>query len=139
MDNILPDLNNNLNKNQIYVATLSFINSHITILDAIKPHTLIVDEATQILEYDLLAVLSNTKRWILIGDENQLPAVVLQNDKSSTDTMIFTCRYKSNELCPLSANIANEKCYNKDENNCKALKILNQIHLNDFSEPLLLD
>ncbi|MGB3842479.1 MAG: AAA domain-containing protein, partial [Bacteroidales bacterium] len=136
LDNILPDLNNNLNKNQIYVATLSFINSHITILDAIKPHTLIVDEATQILEYDLLAVLSNTKRWILIGDENQLPAVVLQNDKSSTDTMIFTCRYKSNELCPLSANIANEKCYNKDENNCKALKILNQIHLNDFSEPL---
>ncbi len=134
LDNILPELNNVLNENKIFVATLSFINSHITILDAIKPETLIVDEATQILEYELAAVLSKTKRWILIGDENQLPAVVLQKDKSQKADLSFDCEYDNYNLCPLSD--SGEKCSNNVNDKCISMDILKQIQLDDFSEPL---
>jgi len=134
LDNILPELNNVLNENKIFVATLSFINSHITILDAIKPETLIVDEATQILEYELAAVLSKTKRWILIGDENQLPAVVLQKDKSQKADLSFDCEYVNYNLCPLSD--SGEKCSNNVNDKCISMDILKQIQLDDFSEPL---
>lgn len=134
LNNILPELNNILNENKIFVATLSFINSHITILDAIKPETLIVDEATQILEYELAAVLSKTQRWILIGDENQLPAVVLQKDKSNKSDLSFDCKYVNYNQCPLSD--GGDKCSNNVNGKCISMDILKQIHLDDFSEPL---
>jgi DNA replication ATP-dependent helicase Dna2 len=41
--------------------------------------TLIVDEATQILEPMIVGLLSHFDKWILIGDENQLPAVTQQS------------------------------------------------------------
>lgn len=134
LNNILPELNKVLNENKIFVATLSFINSHITILDAIKPETLIVDEATQILEYELAAVLFKTKRWILIGDENQLPAVVLQKDKSQKADLSFDCKYVNYNQCPLSD--SGDKCSNNVNGKCNSMDILKQIHLDDFSEPL---
>lgn len=134
LNNILPELNNVLNENKIFVATLSFINSHITILDAIKPKTLLVDEATQILEYELAAVLSKTQRWILIGDENQLPAVVLQKDKSNKSDLSFDCKYVNYNQCPLSD--SGDKCSNNVNGKCISMDILKQIHLDDFSEPL---
>ena len=41
-------------------------------------NTAIVDEASQLLEPHLLGILSEVDRFILIGDEKQLPAVVTQ-------------------------------------------------------------
>ncbi|NQW30654.1 MAG: ATP-dependent helicase [Ignavibacteria bacterium] len=41
--------------------------------------TLIIDEASQVLEPHLAGILPRVKRWILIGDECQLPAVVTQD------------------------------------------------------------
>jgi DNA replication ATP-dependent helicase Dna2 len=134
LNNILPELDNLLNGNKIFVATLSFINSHISVVDAINPNTLIVDEATQILEYELVAVLSKTKRWILIGDENQLPAVVLQKNKSQKADLFFDCQYTDYNRCPLADN--GDNCTNNLNGKCVAMDILKQIHLDDFSEPL---
>lgn len=42
--------------------------------------TLIVDEASQLLEPQLAGIVVNFNRFILIGDQNQLPAVTVQSD-----------------------------------------------------------
>lgn len=42
--------------------------------------TLIVDEASQLLEPQLAGIVVNFNRYILIGDQNQLPAVTVQSD-----------------------------------------------------------
>lgn len=43
--------------------------------------TAIVDEASQLLDPHLVGALSQMERFILIGDHNQLPAVVTQSEK----------------------------------------------------------
>ena len=45
--------------------------------------TLIIDEASQIVESQIVGILKHFNKWILIGDENQLPAVVVQSINDS--------------------------------------------------------
>lgn len=75
---------------RLYVATTTAMTSHISLLD-IKTFTLsIIDEASQILEPHLMALLCATnggspaiRRFVLIGDHKQLPAVVCQPSEIS--------------------------------------------------------
>lgn len=48
--------------------------------------TAIIDEASQLLEPHVAAILSTTPRFFLIGDQNQLPAVI-QQDASQHEVM----------------------------------------------------
>ena len=63
---------------QVFVSTQStFINS-LDLLHLKTFDTLVVDEASQLLEPHLVGIVPFFRRVILIGDENQLPAVVMQ-------------------------------------------------------------
>ena len=66
-------------KKRIYISTVSSIISKTELFQQKEFDTVIIDEASQILEPMLAGLLCKFKRWILIGDHKQLPAVVVQN------------------------------------------------------------
>ncbi|MEN6387684.1 MAG: ATP-binding protein [Candidatus Cryosericum sp.] len=69
-------------KSRVFVATVAMCIQHPEILQELKRHrvrvTAIVDEAAQLLEPQVIGILADVDRAILIGDERQLPAVVQQ-------------------------------------------------------------
>ncbi|MBL7974454.1 MAG: DNA2/NAM7 family helicase, partial [Candidatus Kapabacteria bacterium] len=66
---------------RVFVGTLSYLHTNPELFTLKKFTTAIVDEASQILEPMLVGLLANVKRFILIGDEKQLPAVVTQKER----------------------------------------------------------
>ncbi|MBK8346322.1 MAG: AAA family ATPase [Saprospiraceae bacterium] len=72
-----------LAEKRIYVSTVSSIVNKIELFELKSFDTVIIDEASQILEPMLVGLLSKFKRFILIGDHKQLPAVVVQDHYQS--------------------------------------------------------
>ncbi len=69
-----------ISSTRVFVSTVSSLLSQYQELLRIKNFdTLFVDEASQLLEPHLAGILIHFNRFILIGDQNQLPAVVSQN------------------------------------------------------------
>ena len=69
-----------LTNTNLYVSTVSSIINRTELLKIKQFDTIIIDEASQILEPMLVGLLSHAKRFILIGDHKQLPAVVVQKE-----------------------------------------------------------
>ncbi|MBK8954914.1 MAG: AAA family ATPase [Saprospiraceae bacterium] len=67
----------------VFVATVASIQGKKEIFELKKFDTLIVDEASQILEPQLMGLLTRFRRFILIGDHMQLPAVSTQTEIES--------------------------------------------------------
>ena len=79
----LDDVRRRLSQVPIIVGTTSMIQANASIF-ALKPFGLaIIDEASQILEPNLVGILSSVRKFILIGDHKQLPAVVQQPEAES--------------------------------------------------------
>ncbi|MBK9737910.1 MAG: AAA family ATPase [Saprospiraceae bacterium] len=72
-----------LAQRRIFVSTVSSVVNRIDLFLLKDFDTVIIDEASQILEPMLVGFLSKFKRFILIGDHKQLPAVVIQPGYSS--------------------------------------------------------
>ena len=72
-----------LAENRIYISTVSSIVNRTELFSLKSFDTVIIDEASQILEPMLCGLLSGFKRFILIGDHKQLPAVVVQDNEKS--------------------------------------------------------
>ena len=77
---------------QIVVATTSTMNSNAALFNIKHFDLAIIDEASQILEPNIIGLLSTRhaerraiERFILIGDHKQLPAVVQQQDSLETE------------------------------------------------------
>lgn len=68
---------------RIFVSTIASIANNPLILKLKRFDTAIIDEASQVLEPVLIGMLPSFKRFILIGDDKQLPAVVLQDKETS--------------------------------------------------------
>ncbi|MDP8231541.1 MAG: AAA domain-containing protein, partial [Candidatus Zophobacter franzmannii] len=63
-------------KIRVIVSTVHTFHSKGSFVHALyRPDTLIVDEASQLLEQHLIGILAQFKKFILIGDDKQLPAV----------------------------------------------------------------
>ncbi len=69
-----------IQQHRIVVSTISSIVNKPEIFEFMNFETTIIDEASQILEPQLIGILSRVKRFILIGDHRQLPAVVSQKE-----------------------------------------------------------
>lgn len=86
-----PLVRQRLNEYRIFVGTISSFSRQTELFRLKSFDVAIVDEATQILEPQILGLLSATaadgrdaiRKFILIGDYKQLPAVVVQSDESA--------------------------------------------------------
>ena len=73
-----------IDDHRIFVATVSSMSNKLDLLQLKKFDTVIIDEASQILEPMLVGLLTHFKKFILVGDHKQLPAVVSQCQEQST-------------------------------------------------------
>ena len=67
-----------IQKRKVFLATVTTMCNRVEALKQLKGDldTLIVDEASQLTEPQLLSLVMDRKKFILIGDQNQLPPVV---------------------------------------------------------------
>lgn len=72
----LTEIHDKLQKARIFVSTVSSFYNFLHLIP--RYDTIIVDEASQLLEPHLCGILPRFRRFILVGDEKQLPAVVTQ-------------------------------------------------------------
>ena len=74
----LKQLGTKINQTRIFVSTVFSALSNTEIFEIKKFDYAIIDEASQILEPQIIGILSKVEKFIMIGDEKQLPAVVTQ-------------------------------------------------------------
>lgn len=77
-----------LEQHHIFVSTVASMNSHMSLLRLKHFQMAIFDEASQLLEPQILGILTSPAidGFIMIGDHKQLPAVVVQDEQESVVT-----------------------------------------------------
>ena len=75
-----------IQSHRIFIGTVAGFANKADLLKLKKFDRVIIDEASQILEPNLVGLLPRFPRVMLIGDHLQLPAVVTQSEKSSECT-----------------------------------------------------
>jgi DNA replication ATP-dependent helicase Dna2 len=89
LDNMIRDLPTRqmvrarLTNTPLYVGTISSLLGRPELFQLKNFDVAVVDEASQVLEGPMLALLAKAKKFILIGDHRQLPAVVTQEVETS--------------------------------------------------------
>jgi DNA replication ATP-dependent helicase Dna2 len=75
-----------IRENNVYVSTVASVGSKEHIFKVKGFDYIIVDEASQILEPQLVGILGKASKFVLIGDHKQLPAISLQSlERSKTN------------------------------------------------------
>ncbi|MCH5175590.1 MAG: ATP-dependent helicase [Prevotellaceae bacterium] len=106
----------------VFVSTVASLNSHASIFKLKHFHVAIFDEASQILEPQILGILTSSAidKFVMIGDHKQLPAVVVQDEEKSAVTSpllhsigLTNCR-----------NSLFERLYEQNRNNAEIVAML---------------
>lgn len=79
----LNELYERVSQTRVFVSTQATFSGSLDLLKFKKFHTLVIDEASQLLEPQLAGILPQFERFLMIGDDNQLPAVVLQSEEAT--------------------------------------------------------
>ena len=82
-DGSLEKIRKRVREVPVVVATTSTLMSHQEILQLKDFSLTVVDEASQILEPDIIGLLAKLGKFVMIGDNKQLPAVVQQSPLDS--------------------------------------------------------
>lgn len=77
----LADIKRRIYGSRIVVATTLMWQRNPELSARVAFTTAIIDEASQLLEPQIIGIIGQVNRFILIGDEKQLPAVVAQSDE----------------------------------------------------------
>ena len=72
-----------ISETPVFISTVSSLQGKEEIFRIKKFDTIIVDEASQLLEPMIISILPNFSRFILVGDHMQLPAVVSQSKETT--------------------------------------------------------
>ena len=91
LENVIADLSTRqqvmgrIGETNIFVSTVASMNSHTALFRLKHFHVAIFDEASQLLEPQILGILTSSAidKFVMIGDHKQLPAVVVQNEEKS--------------------------------------------------------
>lgn len=91
LSNVISDLSNRqqvtqkIQETPVFVSTVASMNSHTALMRLKHFHVAIFDEASQILEPQIMGILTSSAidRFVMIGDHKQLPAVVVQSEEKS--------------------------------------------------------
>jgi len=76
-------IENLLGQHKIYVATIASMLGKLELFTIKSFGTIIIDEASQVLEPTLLGLMGRADKVIMIGDHKQLPAVVQQSTQEA--------------------------------------------------------
>lgn len=130
------EMNQLLNRTRIFTGTIASILGKKELFSLKTFDTLIVDEASQILEPQLIGLLTRFKRFILIGDHMQLPAVTAQTDEESRIESHGLKQYGFNKLSTSFFERMFRQCQdNAWENSFEMLEFQGRMHYEIMQYP----